>query len=70
MTTHTQVKLERDGAPQVAWIETRGAKLDALVEVKDDGLFWKVVEVWDTLPTEVVKKNERNFKTHRDGTDI
>jgi hypothetical protein len=70
MKTLTQCLLSLNGDKQTAWIETRGAKVGAQVELKEDGQFWTVLEVHDTLDEEVVKQNERNFKSHRKGTDI
>jgi len=67
---YNQCLLERDGAQQVAWIESRGAKVGARVEIKEDGLFWTVKQVRGSAPAETIKKNERNFKSHRTATDI
>ena len=67
----TQCRLERDGNIQTAWIDKRGARIGAKVALKEDNdQFWEVTAVYNTLPDEVVKQNERNYKTHRKGTDI
>lgn len=70
MSTYTQCKLTRDDQTQVAWIPTRGAKLNALVEIKPSDELWTVIEKYGTLPEEVVRENERNHKNHRKATDI
>ena len=58
-----QVRLERlyaDGsgyATRTAWIEERGAKLCAEVELKaEPGVFWRVVDVGAELPEAVLKE--------------
>lgn len=68
--TYTQCRLTRDGETQIAWIPTRGAKVNARVEVKPENDLWLVEETYDELPEEVVRDNERNFKNHRKATDI
>ena len=70
MSTHTQVTLERNGARQTTWIETRGATIGKSVELKESGEFWNVVEVFGTVDSAVVKRNEMNYKKQREGSDI
>lgn len=57
MTIFYQCLLEREDDPghflkQVAWIEERGAKPGAKVEVKEDGMFWDVVHVYKSFGLE------------------
>ncbi len=67
----TQCLLQHpNGSKQTAWIESRGAHVGKSVELKDTGERWNVMEVYGSLPDEVVKKNERNYRNHRDGSDI
>lgn len=73
MTTMTQCRLERNGAVQVAWIETKFAKVNKVVKIREDGEWddgWVVAKVGTTLPAETVQKRERDFKTHRRATDV
>lgn len=70
MSTHTQVTLERNGARQTVWIESRGATLGKSVELKESGDFWEVVEVFGTMDSSIIKKNEMNWKKQRAGSDI
>lgn len=46
MITYFQCKMQRDGAETIGWIEERGAKVGAEVELLSaDSQFWRVVEV-------------------------
>lgn len=45
---------------QMAWIEQRGAKLGASVELLPTKQLWKVVEVFDHgLPEDMLKEHQR-----------
>jgi len=44
MKTYIQCTLAQGNTRTVGWIEERGAKLGACVEIKDDG-FWDVIGV-------------------------
>ena len=45
------------------YIEARGAKVGARVELPDlDGEFWEVLSVGDEVTKEFVRSNERRFK--------
>ncbi len=47
MTMFYQCRMRRDGTETVGWIEERGAKVGASVElISADGEFWTVVEVY------------------------
>ncbi|AFU87968.1 hypothetical protein CcrColossus_gp098 [Caulobacter phage CcrColossus] len=73
MTTMTQCRLERNGAVQVAWIESKFAKPTKVVKIKVDGEWedgWVVAKTGTTLPAETVQKRERDFKSHRRATDV
>lgn len=71
METVTQVKLVNEGKTQVAWIPTEAAVKGYSVELKEDGLFWNVTEVFNfTVDKKVIDENARNYKSHRKGTDI
>ena len=73
MTLSTQCRLERAGAFQVAFIPAKFAQVDRVLRIKAAGVWhdgWRVDAVWGSLPTEVVEKNERNFKSHRRATDV
>lgn len=66
-----QCLLGRGDDRQTAWIDDRGAFPGARVEIKPGNEFWEVIEVYETkLPREVVAENERNWKQHRNATDI
>jgi hypothetical protein len=66
--------MERFGAIQVAFIPARFAEVERKIRVKqDDGSWqddWFVKAVYGSLPSETVAKNERNWKSHRRGTDV
>jgi hypothetical protein len=67
----TQCLLQRDNAFQTAWIEQRGAIEGAEVELKtENGEFWRVARVYDTVPASVVYEVQKAERTHRKATDI
>lgn len=68
--TYTQCKLVRNGQTQVAWIPTRGAKVQNIVEMKPDNDRWVVWETYGTQPEAVIRDNERNHVNHRKATDV
>jgi hypothetical protein len=60
-----QCKFRRGDAETIAWIEERGAKVGAEVELLSaDGQFWRVVEVYQPGLDEAVlrekQKKDRN----------
>jgi hypothetical protein len=66
----TQCKLERNGNLQTAWIESRGAKLGANVELKEDGQLWTVREVYSSMDQEEHKGMVSAQRDHRKGSDV
>lgn len=71
MTTHRQCTLSRNGAKQVAWIEAKHARVGLNVKLKEDDSWWVVEEVAEfDLDSKVVAARGRDYRTHRDGTDI
>ena len=42
---HFQCRLQQNNATTVGWIEERGAKCGALVEIPELGGFWRVVSI-------------------------
>lgn len=67
----TQCLLKNDNETQTAWIESRGAKKGARVELKtEDGEFWTVEEVYDTVDAQTLYEHQRAARTHRIATDI
>jgi hypothetical protein len=65
MTTYFQCELSREGHTTVAWIEERGAKVGASVELKSaDGEFWRVKKVYahdlDEAALRQKQANDRN----------
>jgi hypothetical protein len=56
---YKQCKLSFENANTVGWIEDRGAKLGARVEM-EDGNFWTVNEVFDhTMSRETLREKQR-----------
>jgi hypothetical protein len=75
MSTHSQCLLNRLGAQQTSWIPTKFAVQGRYVKLKDDdGEWtdgWRVERVFGgAVPSEVIAKNERNYKSHRKATDV
>lgn len=74
MRTHTQCKLNRNGAMQVAWIPSEHATVGAVLKIKESTGWeegWSVVEVWPPpLPSKIVEERERDYRNHRKATDI
>lgn len=65
MTTYFQCKLRQGDSETVGWIEDRGAKVGARVELKTaDGGFWDVLEVYpgglDEATLRQKQANDRN----------
>lgn len=61
-----------DGWMEVDWIDDYAAVVGYMVSLKGrevEGM-WEVVDVGGTLDDLVVKKNERQYRDHRKGTDI
>lgn len=60
---YKQCGLEQNGSRVVGWIEERGAKLGARVEIDELGGFWEVVGVGETVRSKSeVKKAEDNAR--------
>jgi hypothetical protein len=63
MTTHTQYfqcRLRRGDAETTGWIEARGAKKGATVELLPSREVWEVAEVYSHgLPENVLKETQR-----------
>jgi hypothetical protein len=67
----TQCLLRRGDMLQTAWIEQRGAIVGAEVELKtENGEFWRVERVYDTVPVSVVYTVQKNERDHRSATDV
>lgn len=59
-----QCRLERPSAAvgqqvMVAWIDERGAKVGAQVELLPSGQFWEVKAVYNRMDAEVLKETQR-----------
>jgi hypothetical protein len=51
MRTYQQCGLAQDNQRTVGWIESRGAKIGARVEIEELGGFWEVTGVGETIMT-------------------
>lgn len=62
MTMYFQCRMQRDGSETVGWIEERGAKVGAEVELKTaDEEFWRVTQVYlPGLPEEKLREKQAN----------
>lgn len=57
---YRQCRLRRGDSQTTAWIETRGAKVGASVELLPSRELWEVIEVFaHTLPEGVLRENQR-----------
>lgn len=69
-----QVELRKGSNIHVAWIEERGARVGAVVELKlGDGVRdprWAVTQVWGSQPESLVYQNAEAYKYHRGRTDV
>lgn len=55
-----QCRLQRGAEEKTGWIEARGAKLGATVELLPSGEVWTVAQVYDHgLPADVLKETQR-----------
>ncbi|OBK49421.1 hypothetical protein A5656_28465 [Mycobacterium gordonae] len=55
-----QCRLRRGNTETTAWIEARGAKLGATVELLPSREVWEVAQVYEHgLPEDVLKENQR-----------
>lgn len=75
MTTMTQCRLERiiDGFRHDAWIDSKLAQVDRVVDLKINGAWergFRVIAAGNTQDAKVVQQRERDFKTHRNATDV
>lgn len=72
MTWYKQCKFKKGDSYQTAWIEERGAKLGAHVELKSDNHEkWEVVEVGLGRQTaEMVQELSSDYKSQRKASDI
>lgn len=71
MQTHQQCTLRQGQAQQVAWIESRHARVGLNVKLKEDDSWWKVDEVHPfELASDVVNERSRDYRNHRKATDV
>ena len=71
MTWYKQCKFKKDNSYQTAWIEERGAKLGAFVELKSDNHEkWEVVHVGGRTTAEMVQELASDYKSQRKASDI
>lgn len=54
----------------VAWIEAKGATVGAQVELLPSKQLWTVAEVFNVMPEDVLKENERLNRSYVKRTDI
>lgn len=59
MNKYFQCKLRRGDAETTGWIEARAAKDGVTVELLPAGELWTVVEVYSSLPADVLKETQR-----------
>jgi hypothetical protein len=61
MKLYYQCRLRRGVSQTTRWIEQRGAKVGATVEVLPDRELWKVVEVYRStpMPEDALKEHQR-----------
>jgi hypothetical protein len=60
MKQYFQCRLQRGASETVGWIEARGAKLGAAVELLPSGEMWEVAEVFEHgLPEDVLKETQK-----------
>lgn len=62
MKQYYQCRMRRGNQELTAWIEERGAKVGAKVELKPTGDFWEVLSVGVGLPEDLLKEHQ---KMHR-----
>lgn len=68
---YRQCKFQKGNKFQTAWIEERGAKEGAWVELKSDNHEkWQVVEVGGRQTAEMVQELSSDYKTQRRASDI
>lgn len=68
MKQYKQCGLTQDNVHTVGWIETRGARIGAKVEI--DGVFWEVVSVGDTtLNADALSEIQRSGRDFKRKTD-
>lgn len=67
---YVQCKLKKDNSFTHGYIEERGAKVGAFVELIDfDGEFWEVISVSDIfIDKDMIRKQERNYKFFQGST--
>jgi hypothetical protein len=61
MSIFYQCRMECGEDKTVGWIEARGAVVGYEVELKEDGRFWKVVEVYPTGINEEVLRTKQKL---------
>lgn len=60
VTQYYQCRLQLNGRETTGWIEARGAKVGAVIELLPSGEWWDVVEVYKHgLPEDVLKAHQR-----------
>ena len=64
MKLYYQCRLQRVDRPTVtqAWIEERGAKVGAKVELKPTGSFWEVLTVGNSMPEDMLRKHQSDHR--------
>jgi hypothetical protein len=62
MKQYVQCRMRRGTQETTAWIEERGAKVGAKVELKPTGELWEVRMVGTSLPEDLFKEHQ---KMHR-----
>lgn len=77
MPTMTQCRLERGldhrREVQIAWIESKFARIDRVVDIKEDGEMskgWTVMRIGSTQDAKVIQERSRDHLRHRVATDI
>lgn len=69
----TQCRLERNGAYDNAFIDARLAQVGRVLNIRENDEWsrgWWVISAGASLDDKVVQANERNWKTHRKGSDF
>ena len=60
MKQYLQCRLQRGASETTGWIEARGAKVGATVELLPSGEMWEVAEVFKHgLPEDVLKETQK-----------
>ena len=65
-----QCKLEQGNVNSVGYIEERGAKIGASVEIPELGGFWKVTEVGNAIEKSKLQDKQVADRKQREASDI